>query len=155
MPLLSSAVFAAIRLRSRQGLAIARTEESNKQRARRRGIAGETYAYWYLRRHGYVFVARNYRVPEDKAEIDLIGYDAGILAFVEVKTRTGTDERPGFPEEAVTNAKRFYIERVARKFLAERRTPGISWRFDVVAIENRSGHPPDIRLYKNAFAPAH
>ena len=155
MPLLSQAIFAIVQLRSRHGLAMIRTGESNKQRARRRGVAGETYAYWYLRRHGYVFMARNYRVPEDKAEIDLIGYDDGMLAFVEVKTRTSTDERPGLPEEAVTSAKRFYIERMARRFLAERRNPDASWRFDIVAIENRQGHPPDIRLYKNAFAPAH
>ena len=154
MPLLSHAIFDVVRWKARRGLAFATTEESAKQRARHRGIAGETYAYWYLRRHGYVFVARNYRVPEDKAEIDLIGYDDGVLAFVEVKTRSGTDERPGLPEEAVTGAKRFYIERVARRFLAERRTLGISWRFDVVAIENRDGHLPDIRLYKNAFASA-
>lgn len=155
MPLLSRAIFAVVQLRSRQGLAMIRTDESNKQRARRRGVAGETYAYWYLRRHGYVFVARNYRVPEDKAEIDLIGYDDGMLTFVEVKTRTGTDERPGLPEEAVTSAKRFHIERMARRFLAERRNRDASWRFDIVAIENRAGHPPEVRLYKNAFAPAH
>jgi len=29
-----------------------------KHVARRTGIRGETYAYWYLRRHGYIFVAR-------------------------------------------------------------------------------------------------
>jgi len=155
MPLLSRAIFGIVRWKSRRGLTVTTTDDSAKQRARRRGVAGETYAYWYLRRHGYVFVARNYRVPEDKAEIDLIGYDHGVLAFVEVKTRSGTDDRPGLPEEAVTGAKRFYIERVARRFLAERRTPGTSWRFDVVAIENRTGHSPDIRLYKNAFTPAH
>lgn len=155
MPLLATAIFTIVRLRSRRGLAIHGSDESTKHRARQRGIAGENYAYWYLRRHGYVFVARNYRVPDDKAEIDLIGYDGGVLAFVEVKTRSGTDERPGSPEEAVTGAKRFYIERVARRFLAERRTAGGSWRFDVVAIENRAGHPPDLRLYKNAFGSAY
>ena len=154
MPLLSRAFFAIIRLRSRQGLAMARTGESKKQHARRRGVAGETYAYWYLRRHGYVFVARNYRVPEDKAEIDLIGYDGGALAFVEVKTRSGTEQRPGLPEEAVTSEKRFYMERMARRFFAERRMSEVSWRFDVVAIENRAGHSPDLRLHKNAFGSA-
>lgn len=155
MPLLAHVIFGVVRLRCRRGLGAAKTAETKKEGARLRGMAGETYAYWYLRRHGYVFVARNYRVPEDKAEIDLIGYDDGVLAFVEVKTRSGTDERPGLPEEAVTGAKRFYIERLARRFLAEHRTPETSWRFDVVAIENRPGRPPDIRLYKNAFAVAH
>ncbi|HEU5409844.1 MAG TPA: YraN family protein [Candidatus Acidoferrales bacterium] len=154
MPLLSRAIFGLVRLQCRRGLAGSRSDQTKKERARRRGIAGETYAYWYLRRHGYVFVARNYRVPEDKAEIDLIGYEGGVLAFVEVKTRSGTEDRPGLPEEAVTGEKRFCMERMARRFLAERRMPEVSWRFDIVAIENRAGHSPDLRLYKNAFGSA-
>ncbi|MGB6482404.1 MAG: YraN family protein [Candidatus Acidiferrales bacterium] len=151
MPLLSRAIFGFVRLASRRGLTVAKADETQKEHARRHGVNGETYAYWYLRRHGYVFVARNYRVAGDKAEIDLVGYDGSVLAFVEVKTRSGTDERPGQPEEAVTPDKRLHVERMARRFLAERRTPGVSWRFDVVAIESRSGSPPDVRLYKNAF----
>jgi putative endonuclease len=155
MPLLSRAIFGVVKLASRHGLAAAKADETQKEQARRRGINGETYAYWYLRRHGYVFVARNYRVPGDKAEIDMVGYDGPVLAFVEVKTRSGTDKHPGQPEEAVTPEKRFHVERMAKRFLAERRTPGVSWRFDVVAIESRSGLPPDVRLYKNAFSAAH
>src|SRR6202021_2610403 len=62
-----------------------------KHRARRTGVRGETYAYWYLRRHGYVLVARNYMSPGMKGEIDLVGYDGRILAFVEVKTRSAQD----------------------------------------------------------------
>ncbi len=152
MPLVSRAVFGLVQLASRRGLAPAKPSESAKERAQRHGMKGETYAYWYLRRHGYIFVARNYRVPGDKAEIDMVGYDGSVLAFVEVKTRSGTEERPGHPEEAVTPEKRIHIERMAKRFLAERRTPGISWRFDVVAIESRPGCVPDVRLYKNAFA---
>lgn len=155
MPLVSRAVFGLVRLVSRRGLAPAKLNESPKEQARRRGLRGETYAYWYLRRRGYVFIARNYRAPDDKAEIDMIGYDGSVLAFVEVKTRSGSEERPGRPEEAVTAEKRGHVERMAKRFLAERRTPGISWRFDVVAIESRPGQPPDVRLYKNAFATAH
>lgn len=154
MAIVSRAIFGFVRLAARRGLTSAKTDETKKEQARRRGIKGETYAYWYLRRHGYVFVARNYRVPRDKAEIDMVGYDGSVLAFVEVKTRSGTDERPGRPEEAVTQEKRVHVERMARRFLAERRTPGVSWRFDVVAIESRSGRPPRIRLHKNAFGSA-
>jgi len=150
--LVSRAVFGMLQLASRRGLAAARADEPEKERARRKGIAGETYAYWYLRRHGYVFVARNYRAPGDKAEIDLAGYDGGVLAFVEVKTRSGTEERPGQPEDAVTPEKRFHIERMARRFLLERRLTGVPWRFDIVAIEARPGRAPEVRLHKNAFA---
>ena len=85
----------------------------------------------------------------------MIGYDGAVLAFVEVKTRSGTDVRPGKPEEAVTAEKRFHVERMAKRFLAERKAAELSWRFDVVAIESRSGCPPSIRLHKNAFRSAH
>jgi putative endonuclease len=151
MPLLSRAIFGVVQLASRRGLAAAKADETSKELARRRGINRETCAYWYLRRLGYVLVVRNYHVPGDKAEIDMVGYDGAVLAFVEVKTRSGTDERPGQPEEAVTPEKRFHVERMAKRFLAERRTPGVSWRFDVVAIESRSGRPADVRLYKKCL----
>lgn len=154
MAIVSRAVFGFVRLAARKGLTSGRADETKKEQSRRRGVNGETYAYWYLRRHGYVFVARNYRVPGDKAEIDMVGYDGSVLAFVEVKTRSGTDEHPGRPEEAVTREKRTHVERMAKRFLAERRAPGVSWRFDVVAIESRAGHAPTVRLYKNAFGSA-
>lgn len=151
MVIVSRAIFGFVRLAARHGLTSPRLDETKKEQSRRHGVNGETYAYWYLRRHGYVFVARNYRVPGDKAEIDMVGYDGSVLAFVEVKTRSGTDEHPGRPEEAVTQEKRIHVERMARRFLAERRMSGVLWRFDVVAIESRAGRPPSVRLYKNAF----
>jgi putative endonuclease len=152
MPLLSRAVFGLVRFAARHGLAESQPGESAKEQARRTGLRGERYAYWYLRRQGYIMVARNYRTPEMKGEIDLVGYDGSVLAFVEVKTRSGTEERPGLPEEAVTPDKQRYVERMARRFLAERRASGASWRFDVVAIENRQRQAPLIRLHKGAFA---
>ncbi|HKV29349.1 MAG TPA: YraN family protein [Candidatus Acidoferrales bacterium] len=152
MALLSRAIFGCMRLAARHGLAESRDEGSAKDAARRTGIHGETYAYWYLRRHGYVFVARNYRIPDDKGEIDLVGYDGSVLAFIEVKTRSGTEEHPGQPEEAITAEKRRHLERMAKRFMAERRARDVSWRFDLVAIENRAGRVPQVRLYKNAFA---
>ena len=55
----------------------------------------------YLRRNGYVFVARNYVPRGAKGEIDLIGYNRKTLAFVEARTRTGRydhlDLAPGHP----------------------------------------------------------
>ena len=59
------------------------------EQARLTGVRGETYAYWYLRRHGYILVARNYTLPGMKGEIDMVGYDGPMLAFVEVKTAPG------------------------------------------------------------------
>jgi Uncharacterised protein family UPF0102 len=60
----------------------------------RTGRRGEEDAYFYLRRRGYVMVARNYRTARHHGEIDLIGWDKDVLCFVEVKTRTTRDVSP-------------------------------------------------------------
>lgn len=122
-----------------------------KREARERGLRGETYAYWYLRRHGYIFIARNYTIPGIKGEIDLVGYDGKTLAFVEVKTRTGNKREFGLPEDSVTRDKRRHLARMARQFLAERRIAQAPCRFDVLAIENHPGQAPITRLHKDAF----
>ncbi len=49
-------IFGAVDFAARRGLADS-AESSSKHQARRTGVRGETYAYWYLRRHGYVLVA--------------------------------------------------------------------------------------------------
>jgi hypothetical protein len=37
--------------------------QASKLRARRTGVRGEAYAYWFLRSKGYVMVARNFMTP--------------------------------------------------------------------------------------------
>jgi putative endonuclease len=146
-------MFGLVTWAARKGLA----EESvsageARQQARQTGVRGETYAYWYLRRHGYVMIARNFTVPGSKGEIDLVGYDGPVLAFIEVKTRTGASEDFGKPEDAVTPEKRRHVSRMARQFLAERHIGEATCRFDVLAIESRPGQRPVVRLHKGAFA---
>jgi len=148
-------IFALVRFAARKGLAEeAAGAESRRdgQSARRTGVRGETYAYWYLRRHGYILIARNYTAPGIKGEIDLVGYDGPVLAFVEVKTRTGEREEFGRPEDAVTPDKMHALRRMARQFLMERHVQQAQCRFDVLAIESRAGQPPVVRLHKAAFS---
>ena len=154
--MLSRLMFAYVDFAARKGLAALPVEPSSeesgkKQRARGTGIGGETYAYWYLRRHGYIVVAKNYRRSGMKGEIDLIGYDGHVLAFVEVKTRSASDAWPAQPEEAVNFEKRGHLVRMARQFLRERRTDQEPYRFDILAIESRPGARPLVRLHKGAF----
>ena len=118
---------------------------------KRTGLRGETFAYWYLRRHGYTIVARNFVVPGVKGEIDLVGYDRDVLAFIEVKTRTGDPRATGIPEDAVNASKQRHIHRMARQFLSDRRASGTPYRYDVLAIESRPGARPEVRLHKGAF----
>lgn len=142
MRLIARGMFALLRWKARKGLADAPGQ------GRRAGVRGETYAYWYLRRHGYVLVARNYSAPGSREEIDLVGYDGPVLAFVEVKTRGGEDAEP---ELAVTPEKQRFVSRAARAFLADRHIHQTPWRFDVAAIRCRPGQPPEVRLHKDAF----
>jgi putative endonuclease len=162
--IVSAVIFGMVDWAARKGLSAERVEEcaggvassesgsrsKGKARARQTGIRGETYAYWYLRRHGYVIVARNYLATEVKGEADLVGYDGEVLAFIEVKTRSA-EEKAGRPEEAVREDKRRNLSRMARSFIREARVEGVSYRFDVLAIETRPGQRPKVRLHKGAF----
>ncbi len=155
--MLAKMIFGVVNFAARKGLAATEREdapESAKARARATGMRGETYAYWYLRSKGYLMVARNYTVPGVKGEIDMAGYDGGVLAFVEVKTRSLAKDgaKPLVsPEEAVNDEKRRNVGRMARQFLRARRIEGEPYRFDVLAIETSPGARPEIRLHKDAY----
>jgi putative endonuclease len=69
----------------------------------RTGRPGEGDAYFYLRRRGYTIIARNYRSPHNRSELDLVGWDRDVLCFIEVKTRTTHDVKPA--EAAVDRHK--------------------------------------------------
>jgi putative endonuclease len=114
------------------------------------GRRGEEEAYFYLRKHGYVMVARNYRSARRRGEIDLIGWNEGMLCFVEVKTRTSHDVKPA--EAAVDRDKRRELAGMARDYLRRVRDE-VPWRFDVVSIYYENpGVLPHIELFKNAFS---
>jgi putative endonuclease len=154
MKLLSWSIYRLLELAAARGLSTGQLPPSGPDpfvARRAAGVRGETFAYWYLRRHGYTIIARNYMTPGVKGEIDLIGYDRGVLAFIEVKTRTGSSAQAR-PEDAVNADKRHYLSRMARQFLTERRILEARCRFDVVAIEAKPGRRPEVRLHKGAFA---
>src|SRR5215470_11412636 len=153
VPLFSRAMYGLLRWKARRGLRDEGVVADAKSVARRAGIRGETFAYWYLRRHGYVFVARNYSPLSARGELDLVGYDGETLAFVEVRTRTIREELTALPELSVTEEKQKVLVRTAKRFLAERHVRECPMRFYVVAIDNEQGRPPVVRLHKDAFSP--
>src|SRR5271165_660206 len=129
----------------------------------RTGRRGEEDAYFYLRRRGYTIIARNYRSPNHRGEMDLIGWERDVLCFIEVKTRTKRDLKPA--EAAVDRDKQRELSLVARDFLRQMlRSPQaapqrarfsrdeVGWRFDVLAVyyERGYGHP-SFELFQNAF----
>ncbi len=114
-----------------------------------RGHDGEAAALRYLQGEGYRILLRNWR--HKNLEVDIIAEDGGILAFIEVKTRTGTDY--GLPYEFVDAAKQAKLVRAANHYIAAHRYGG-EIRFDVVSMlyEGRSGTYA-IELIKDAFWP--
>jgi putative endonuclease len=116
----------------------------------RTGRRGEEDAYFYLRRQGYVMVARNYRSAHHRGEIDLIGWDGDVLCFVEVKTRTTLDVKPA--EAAVDQEKQRSLIAVAKQYLGHCPSLSCQWRFDVVAVYYLQGAQPEFQLFQNAFS---
>jgi len=118
----------------------------------RTGRSGETEAYLYLRGLGYRIVATNLRAAGNRGEIDLVGWDHGVLCFVEVKTRTSADFAP--PSTAVDLEKKRHILAVARRYLrrlAGNRQPPC--RFDIVSIVLGDGErSTEVTLQKGAFS---
>jgi putative endonuclease len=113
------------------------------------GRRGEEDAYFYLRRRGYTIIARNYRSPHHRGELDLVGWEKDVLCFVEVKTRTSHDVKPA--EAAVDRHKRIELSLVAREFLRHLDFSG-PWRFDVLAVYYEpADSQPSFELFQNAF----
>src|SRR6266704_2913547 len=113
------------------------------------GARGEEEAYFHLRSLGYTMVARNFRSPRRRGEIDLIGWDGETLCFIEVKTRSSRAVMPA--EVAVDADKQDDLRSVAHEYL-HRVSPDPMLRFDVVSVYLRPDDPhAEIELFKNAF----
>ncbi len=121
----------------------------------RTGRRGEEDAYFFLRRRGYVMIARNFRSPHHRGELDLVGWDRDVLCFIEVKTRTSRGMATA--ESAVDRDKQHELSLVARDFLRllPRECPS---RFDVLSVYYDGSNPtsrrlmPAFELFQNAFS---
>lgn len=112
------------------------------------GCQGEQAAADYLSQHGYRICARNFRVPV--GEIDIIASCGELLAFVEVKTRSGL--RFGTPAQAVTYYKQKKIIQTARWFLRQRHLEDrCLCRFDVIEVYVQPDGTYEVRHIPGAF----
>jgi len=113
------------------------------------GVWGEDQAADRLRHNGWKILGRRVR-PNRRDELDIIALRDGVLAFVEVKTRT--DERIARPGASVNATKRHALNRAARAFLSQAGFPDLIYRFDIVEVVGRpGGAPPEIRCNEDAF----
>lgn len=111
------------------------------------GKAGEDIAACYLKKKSYRIIERNYRTIF--GEIDIIAKIAGIIVFVEVKTRFTSFFGP--PSLAITRMKQSHMIKSALFYLKKHRIMDRPWRIDVVSIKLDQAHrAQDIELIENA-----
>jgi putative endonuclease len=114
------------------------------------GIKGENAAYFYLRRKGYIVVARRWSSGKHPGDIDLIAWQGPMLCFVEVKTRTAHDSTAA--EIAVDTHKRGVLRRLARQYvrqLPQETAPPV--RFDVLSVYLVPGEKKEFVHFKGSF----
>jgi putative endonuclease len=113
-----------------------------------RGTASERLAADYLQARGLVVLARNVRCRA--GELDLVCFDGGVLAIVEVRQRARIDF--GGALASVTWRKQCKIIRATQFFLQRQ----AEWRrhvmrFDVLAVEGVPDGAHRILWIKDAF----
>lgn len=101
------------------------------------GRNGEEAAYWHLRNRGFIMVEKNYRPDGLRGEIDLIGWDGGVLVFVEVKTRQ--DAGVVAPEAAVDRDKQKNMIAAAGEYRRRANLRQQPYRFDIISVTVERG----------------
>jgi putative endonuclease len=112
------------------------------------GDRGERAAVKYLKQQGFRIIAKQHR--NYYGEVDIIAQEGKSTVFVEVKTRTSTND--GQPFEAVDLRKQEKITHVALAWLKQNDRLEQPARFDVVSIlwPDEKGEP-QIQHFRNAF----
>lgn len=113
------------------------------------GRRGEEAAFFYLRRRGFVVVARGWRSKALRGDLDLIAWDGLTLCFIEVKTRTSRDSATA--ESAVDQEKSRMLRRMARNYIQSMPGAPEQTRFDILSIYFGAGKPPEFEFFPNAF----
>lgn len=94
---------------------------------------GEDLAHRFaVRELGWRVVARNYRHPLRRLEIDMVAVDGDTLVIVEVKTRAS--DEVSHPLRAVDLKKIRHIGQGARAWIARAEREEMAVRFDVITV---------------------
>ncbi len=121
--------------------------KANAQKSRGLGSWGEEAACSFLEKRGWSVAARNWRCRF--GELDIVAVRDGILAFIEVKTRSRGDF--GLPREAVNREKQRKLRVCAELFMRYRKDlERLQPRMDVIEIV-RTDAGAVLRHFENAF----
>lgn len=100
------------------------------------GKRGEKAAITYLEKKGYKILDSNFFNPSGRrlGEIDIIAKDDAEVVFVEVKTRTMSDFRKIIPEESITSAKLYKLNKAASFYISKNQLFDAPYRFDAITV---------------------
>jgi putative endonuclease len=113
----------------------------------RLGIRGEELAIDYLAGCGWSILAHRFRLG--RHDLDLVVRLDNLVAFVEVKTRTGHEFGAG--AEAIGWRKRRTLGRLAEVWRARYGAPADLYRFDVIEVHLYPRQPPEIHHLADAW----
>lgn len=109
---------------------------------------GEAIARRYLRQRGYQIIESNW--SSIFGELDIVAEQAGMLTFVEVKTRRAASTEAAL--EGITAAKRERMLKAVYQYLHDRAfDPDVQWRIDVIAVALPGKGPPKLDHVEDAF----
>jgi putative endonuclease len=114
------------------------------------GKQGEVIARDFLLKNGYQLVEQNWQY--NQRELDLIVWEIPyeLLVFVEVKTRS--THAFGYPETAITEAKKQLLIEAANEYLDQNQLD-CELRFDVIAILLKNQSVQEVTHIKDAVIP--
>ena len=100
------------------------------------GARGERAAIAYLKKKGYKVLASNFFNSSGRrlGEIDIIAKDGEEIVFIEVKTRTISDFRKIIPEESITSAKLYKLNKAASFYISKNQLFSAPYRFDAITL---------------------
>lgn len=99
------------------------------------GKLGEELAIDFLEKNGYEILETNWVF--DKAEIDIIAQKNGVLAVVEVKTRSSIDF--GLPQDFVKPKKIKLLLKAIDEYVIQNDLD-VEVRFDIIAIHKKDSN---------------
>lgn len=117
------------------------------------GRWGENHCEKFLKKLGYIFVARNFKCKS--GEIDLVFVNPASsppeIIFVEVKTRRRQGRYKA--TDAVLKKQRKRIGYAAKHFIKKYQVKDKQPRFDIIAIFLGDKGAPEVQHYKSSFIP--
>ena len=118
------------------------------------GERGEKAAIAYLKKRGYKILDSNFCNARGRrlGEIDIVAKDGEEIVFVEVKTRTSSDFKKPLPEESITPAKLYKLNKAASFYISKKQLFTAPYRFDAITlIADSENNCAALKHFKSIF----